>query len=243
VIRDAEPLTDAVTYAFPSNLRRRFERLRRFPDGYLVTGDAICSFNPIYGQGMSVATLEGLALRDCLAKTRSLDEVWQPFFKAAARIIDTPWAIAAGSDFAFPGVTGPSRWAPTSSTGIWATSIARRRPIGSCAARSSPSRICCAGVDAVPPGRRGARGPRLRVARFERSCTASGSGRALTHERLNRTSPTTIEQPRTSSPLQRRHTIADTFGGFKTVSSGPITVTPTGVDAYLVFTVCGSHKS
>jgi len=106
VIRDAEPLTDAVTYAFPSNLRRRYERLRRFPGGYLVMGDAMCSFNPIYGQGMSVATLEGLALRDCLDRARSLDEVWRPFFAAAARIIDTPWAIAAGSDFAFPGVKG-----------------------------------------------------------------------------------------------------------------------------------------
>jgi len=106
VIRDAEPLTDAVTYAFPSNLRRRYERLRRFPGGYLVTGDAMCSFNPIYGQGMSVATLEGLALRDCLDTARSLDDVWRPFFAAAARIIDTPWAIAAGSDFAFPGVKG-----------------------------------------------------------------------------------------------------------------------------------------
>ena len=106
VIRNAEPLTDAVTYAFPSNLRRRFERLRHFPGGYLVMGDAMCSFNPIYGQGMSVATLEALALRDCLATATSLDDVWQPFFKTVARIIDTPWAIAAGSDFAFPGVTG-----------------------------------------------------------------------------------------------------------------------------------------
>jgi 2-polyprenyl-6-methoxyphenol hydroxylase-like FAD-dependent oxidoreductase len=106
VIRDAEPLTEAVTYAFPSNLRRRYERLRRFPGGYLVMGDAMCSFNPIYGQGMSVATLEGLALRDCFDRARSLDEVWRPFFAAAARIIDTPWAIAAGSDFAFPGVKG-----------------------------------------------------------------------------------------------------------------------------------------
>jgi 2-polyprenyl-6-methoxyphenol hydroxylase-like FAD-dependent oxidoreductase len=106
VIRDAEPLTDAVTYAVPSNLRRRYERLRRFPGGYLVMGDAICSFNPIYGQGMSVATLEGLALRDCLDRAPSLDDVWRPFFTAAARIIDTPWAIAAGTDFAFPGVKG-----------------------------------------------------------------------------------------------------------------------------------------
>ena len=90
VIKDAEPLTDAVTYAYPANLRRRYERLDRFPGHYLVMGDALCSFNPIYGQGMSVAALEGLALEECLARRPSLDDVWRPFIKAATRVIDTP---------------------------------------------------------------------------------------------------------------------------------------------------------
>ncbi|MGH9173888.1 MAG: NAD(P)/FAD-dependent oxidoreductase, partial [Vicinamibacterales bacterium] len=106
LIVNAEPLSDAVAYAFPSNLRRRYEGLTRFPARYLVMGDALCSFNPIYGQGMSVAALEGLALAECLRQRPPLDELWRPFFKAASRIIDTPWMIAAGSDFAFPGVTG-----------------------------------------------------------------------------------------------------------------------------------------
>jgi hypothetical protein len=110
VIKDAEPLTEAVTYAFPSNLRRRYERLRRFPGRYLVTGDAMCSFNPFYGQGMTVAALEAHALARTLDTARSLDELWRPFFRAAGRIVETPWTIAAGSDFAFPGVTGqPAR--------------------------------------------------------------------------------------------------------------------------------------
>jgi 2-polyprenyl-6-methoxyphenol hydroxylase-like FAD-dependent oxidoreductase len=107
VIKDAPALTDAVKYSFPSNLRRRYDKLSRFPDNYLVMGDALCSFNPLYGQGMSVATLEALALNDCLTSLPSPDRVWRPFFKAAARVIDTPWTIAAGSDFAFPEVTGP----------------------------------------------------------------------------------------------------------------------------------------
>ena len=107
VIKDAEPVTDPVKFVFPSNLRRRYDRLTRFPNNFLVMGDAVCSFNPLYGQGMSVATLEALALDECLSTMSSPDRVWRPFFKAAAKIIETPWTIAAGSDFAFTGVTGP----------------------------------------------------------------------------------------------------------------------------------------
>ena len=106
VVKDAEPLTEAVTYKFPSNLRRRYERLTRFPGRYLVMGDAMCSFNPFYGQGMSVAALEGLALARTLDNANAWEPVWRPFFRAAATIIETPWMIAAGSDFAFDGVTG-----------------------------------------------------------------------------------------------------------------------------------------
>jgi 2-polyprenyl-6-methoxyphenol hydroxylase-like FAD-dependent oxidoreductase len=106
LIREAAPLTDATTYAFPSNQRRRYERLTRFPAGYLVVGDAVCSFNPFYGQGMSVAALEALALDRCLREQPGLDTVWQPFFRAVGSIVEAPWTIAAGSDFAFPGVTG-----------------------------------------------------------------------------------------------------------------------------------------
>ena len=106
LIRDAEPLTDATTYAFPSNQRRRYERLTRFPDGYLVVGDAVCSFNPFYGQGMSVAALEALALDRCLREGSTLDTSWRRFFRAIGSVVETPWTIAAGSDFAFPGVTG-----------------------------------------------------------------------------------------------------------------------------------------
>jgi flavin-dependent dehydrogenase len=113
VIRQAEPLTNAATFAFPSNLRRRYDGRTRFPDSYLVIGDAQASFNPLYGHGMSVATLEALVLRDCLEQAASCHDVWRRFFKASRDIIAAPWRIAAGSDFAFEGITGPQAPATT----------------------------------------------------------------------------------------------------------------------------------
>ena len=104
-IRDAEPLGDVLPARYPASVRRRYERLRRFPDGYLVTGDAVCAFNPVYGQGMSVAALEALALRECLRASPT--GLARRFFAKAAHIVDIPWGIAVGADLRFPSVQGP----------------------------------------------------------------------------------------------------------------------------------------
>jgi 2-polyprenyl-6-methoxyphenol hydroxylase-like FAD-dependent oxidoreductase len=105
VIADAEPLGEVLGARYPVSVRRRYERLPRFPDGYLVTGDAVCGFNPIYGQGMSVAALEALALRDCLG-AGSPGGLAGRFFAEVAGIVDIPWGIAVGADLRFPGVQG-----------------------------------------------------------------------------------------------------------------------------------------
>jgi 2-polyprenyl-6-methoxyphenol hydroxylase-like FAD-dependent oxidoreductase len=104
LVRTAVALTPAVKMRYPASTRRRYERLRRFPAGYLVVADALCSFNPIYGQGMTVAALEALLLRRLLAEgTHSLA---RRFFRRAARVIDGPWSIAVGTDLRFVEVTG-----------------------------------------------------------------------------------------------------------------------------------------
>jgi 2-polyprenyl-6-methoxyphenol hydroxylase-like FAD-dependent oxidoreductase len=104
VIKDAEPLGEAVKYNFPANLRRRYERLRKLPEGYLVTGDALCSFNPIYGQGMSVAALEAETLEGCLKESH--EDLPRRFYRRVSKVVDTPWKLAARADFTHPGVEG-----------------------------------------------------------------------------------------------------------------------------------------
>jgi hypothetical protein len=105
LVREATPIGEPARMRYPASVRRRYERLRRFPLGYLVFGDAVCSFNPIYGQGMTVAVTEGLLLRSLLTGDR--DRLWRRFFRGAGRLIDGPWSIAVGADLRFPEVHGP----------------------------------------------------------------------------------------------------------------------------------------
>lgn len=97
VIRGAKPLTEPVAYKFSANQRRHYEKLSCFPEGLLVIGDAMASFTPIYGQGMTVAALEASALRECLARG-GVRQLAQRFFQQAGKIVDIAWAITVGND-------------------------------------------------------------------------------------------------------------------------------------------------
>jgi flavin-dependent dehydrogenase len=106
IVKDAEPIGEGIPARMPASVRRHYEELSRFPEGFLVFGDAICSFNPIYGQGMSAAALEAVALDDELRSVRTNKPLYLRFFAAASRLVDIPWSIAVGNDLRMPETTG-----------------------------------------------------------------------------------------------------------------------------------------
>jgi 2-polyprenyl-6-methoxyphenol hydroxylase-like FAD-dependent oxidoreductase len=97
---------DVDYYPFPSNRRHYYEALDRFPDGLVVVGDAVASYNPIYGQGMSVAALHALVLHHALAEG-GLEDVGRRFFREVEPVVDIAWTMAVGADFQFDRTTGP----------------------------------------------------------------------------------------------------------------------------------------
>jgi 2-polyprenyl-6-methoxyphenol hydroxylase-like FAD-dependent oxidoreductase len=108
VMETSQPLGEPVTPRFSTNQRRHVERLRRFPLGWVLLGDAVCSFDPIYGQGMTSAALQAEALGRCLDRSGSIDRSFaRRYFRAAARVVTVPWSIAVGGDFVYDGTTGP----------------------------------------------------------------------------------------------------------------------------------------
>jgi 2-polyprenyl-6-methoxyphenol hydroxylase-like FAD-dependent oxidoreductase len=106
VLGAAKPLGEPVAFRFPTYVRHRYDRLRRLPAGLLVAGDATCSFNPVYGQGMSVAAMSAAALAEELDHGGEADP--HRYFQSVARIGEAPWRLAVGADLALPGVTGPA---------------------------------------------------------------------------------------------------------------------------------------
>ena len=108
LIERAGPLSAVATYRFPSSQRRHYEKAHRLLPGLVTLGDAACSFNPIYGQGMACAALQADALGATVRDVGVVsDELPRHFHRRAAKIIDAPWAIAVGADFLHPRTTGP----------------------------------------------------------------------------------------------------------------------------------------
>ena len=104
------PMSDVMRFRRPTSTLRHFERLAAFPQGLIALGDVICQFNPVYGQGMTVAAQEARLLRRLLVdrstKPHPLAGLAEAFFAATPQITQFPWAYSNGYDFAFPETTG-----------------------------------------------------------------------------------------------------------------------------------------
>jgi 2-polyprenyl-6-methoxyphenol hydroxylase-like FAD-dependent oxidoreductase len=110
LIKDAQRVDDITHHRFTTSIQRHYERMPSFPDGFVIIGDAICSFNPVYGQGMTSAALQVRALQQVLSERaaagRGLEGLTVDFFPKAAEVISTPWTLAANFDFAYPQTRG-----------------------------------------------------------------------------------------------------------------------------------------
>ncbi len=109
-IKDLQPLGEAREYRYAAYLRRYYERLTEFPKGLVVLGDAICSLNPVFGQGMTVAAKEVEHLDQCLLQCAEAGEIHdkfaQDFFKGATRFVDAAWDGVSVEDFRYPQTRG-----------------------------------------------------------------------------------------------------------------------------------------
>jgi len=103
-VHDAEPTDDAVRFKFPASVWRRYGELTRFPENLLVMGDAVCSFNPIYAQGMTVSGMEVLTLHKHLRTPAPINAI--EFFSEISGQIASPWEFSAAADLGYAGVEG-----------------------------------------------------------------------------------------------------------------------------------------
>jgi 2-polyprenyl-6-methoxyphenol hydroxylase-like FAD-dependent oxidoreductase len=109
-IRDAIPSSPIYTYRFPAHVWNHYDHLKNLPSNLLVLGDALCSFNPIYGQGMTVAAQEAQVFHRCLkdAQRRADGAVRlrNHYFRGVSSIVKRAWAMATGADLAYPQAEG-----------------------------------------------------------------------------------------------------------------------------------------
>lgn len=111
LIARLEPLTAPVAYQIPKSERRDYASMKRFPERFVLVGDTVSAFNPVFAQGMTVASLEAERLGSALAHARhraSLDGFARSFMKAESRVIELPWRLAGHEDFRYPETRGRS---------------------------------------------------------------------------------------------------------------------------------------
>jgi 2-polyprenyl-6-methoxyphenol hydroxylase-like FAD-dependent oxidoreductase len=108
VLRTSPPLNDPAKMRFPASAWRHYEDLGRYLDGFLVAGDALSCFNPVYGQGMTIAALEALALKRLL-EAGVTDGLPRRYFRATGKLVAQAWSTSAIGDLRFPEAEGKRR--------------------------------------------------------------------------------------------------------------------------------------
>ncbi|MFD5458610.1 FAD-dependent monooxygenase [Streptomyces olivaceus] len=108
LVSGAEPLTDVHLSRSTSNVRHYLEKAPDWPEGLVVLGDALGTFNPAYGQGMSVAAFGARVLGRELARSGDLGApgLARRVLRGAARPVDAAWSMAVGQDVLYPGTRG-----------------------------------------------------------------------------------------------------------------------------------------
>ncbi|BDA69088.1 hypothetical protein MicvaDRAFT_0831 [Rivularia sp. IAM M-261] len=108
-VKTAKPLTPIRRFQPPGNTLRHYEALKQLPECFVALGDSVCSFTPIYGQGMTVAALGVLQLEECLIEIKAsgtLNGLTAKFQKRLAKINASPWIAATSQDAKYPSVKG-----------------------------------------------------------------------------------------------------------------------------------------
>lgn len=110
-IKDAQPLTPIYSYRGTENRIRHYDRLSRYPENFVVVGHAACAFNPIYGQGMTVAALSAQILDECLKQRQphpdgNLKGLSRQVQQKLADVHSVAWMFATNQDYRYLGSEG-----------------------------------------------------------------------------------------------------------------------------------------
>jgi 2-polyprenyl-6-methoxyphenol hydroxylase-like FAD-dependent oxidoreductase len=105
-VKDAEPLCAPYGFRNTENRLRSFDQLKRFPARFCAIGDAVCALTPVYAQGLTLAGLEALAIRELAGTTASLDDLGQAVQRRTGELVAGGFALATSEDSRWPNTVG-----------------------------------------------------------------------------------------------------------------------------------------
>ena len=124
LLRSGHPVGEPAVHRQTGNRRHRYSQVRAWPEGLLAVGDALCCFDPVYGQGITVSGCQALRLRAVLA-THPEAAAARGVLRDFDRVLDFPWAVAIGQDMRMPSSSGQQSRAQAA-VSAWASELGRR---------------------------------------------------------------------------------------------------------------------